>query len=60
MWIATFRAEEELPHVIKRANHRHTVEQFAEQFLSRIPHPEVTFHWVTFEEVDDGEDLSKL
>ena len=46
MWVATFYAEEELPYEIKRANYRHTVEQFAEQFLSRIPHPEKTYHWV--------------
>ena len=50
MWIATFHAEGEYPHIIKRANHRYTVEQFAEQFLSRIPHPEKTYHWVQITE----------
>jgi hypothetical protein len=49
-WVATFHAEEEMPYEIARAKFRHTVEWAAEKFVDRIPHPEVTQHWVTIEE----------
>ena len=52
-WVATFHAEEEMPYEIVRAKFRHTAEWYAERFVDRIPHPEVTQHWVTIEEVKD-------
>jgi hypothetical protein len=52
-WVATFHAEEEMPYEIARAKFKHTVEWAAEKFVDRIPHPEVTQHWVTIEEETD-------
>ena len=53
MWVATFHAEESMPHVIKRHKFKGVVELAAERFVDRIPHPEVTHHWVVIEEETD-------
>ena len=56
MWVATFHAEEEMPHEIARHKTRNFVEFKAEEFVARIPHPDVKMFWVTIEE--DDNDLS--
>ena len=56
MWVATFHAEGEMPYEISRKKFRHTVEWEAEKFVDRVPHPEVTCHWVTIDEVEEEHD----
>ena len=56
MWIATLHAEDEYPYVIARSKFRGAAEMAANMFVARIPHPEVTQHWVTIEEEHESTD----
>jgi len=58
MWVATFHAEESMPHIIARHKFRGVVELAAERFVDRIPHPDITPHWVTIEEENDDDGRS--
>jgi hypothetical protein len=52
MWTATFWVDGEMPHIIGERKLRHQAEFIAEQFVSRMTHPEIGVWWI---EITEGE-----
>jgi hypothetical protein len=60
MIVATFWVDGEMPFIIGKRKLRHQAEFIAEQFVSRMTHPEVGIWWIEYSEGDDdGEDTDK-